>query len=66
MEPQEALVALAAVRDGMREAYPDHPDRLAQLDGALATAAMVVEHIADEEIRHKHDAGAHARATGAW
>ena len=59
----------------LHQRYPDHPDRLAQLDAHLATVAMVIEHLADEEVRHKSTASgerrdtvtkAHLRATGAY
>jgi len=64
--PEQALAALTEVGEAMRTTFPDHPDRLGQLDAALATAAMAVTHLVDEELRHKHDERAHARATGAW
>jgi uncharacterized membrane protein len=57
---------LDELRLAAHEQYPDHPDRLAQFDSHLDTAAMVYQHMADEEVRHKHRPKAHARAVGAY
>ena len=64
MTKDDYLQSLEDVRVEAHEEFRDHPDRLAQLDSALATAAMVVEHLFDEEVRHKHDPLAHAKAIG--
>ncbi len=66
MTQDEALAALAQVRQAMHEQFPDHPARLAQLDGALATAGMAVEHLHDEQARHSHNPRAHAKALGEY
>lgn len=66
MTKEEALAALAEVQAAMREQYPDNPSRLEQLDAALSTAGMVVEHLADEDVRHRHDPVAHSKAIGEY
>lgn len=43
-----------------------HRARLEQLDNALATAGMAITHLADEEVRHRHNPKAHAKATGTY
>jgi hypothetical protein len=53
-----ALAALEQVREWAHTDFgppgPDHSVRLAQLDSALATAGMAVEHLVDEDVRHRH------------
>lgn len=51
MSLDDALAALGAVKAAMHEQYPDHEARLGQLDAALDTASMAVQHLADEEAR---------------
>lgn len=44
---------LKEVQSDLRKQFPRATERLAQLDGALATAAMAVDHLYDEEARHQ-------------
>jgi hypothetical protein len=54
MSRKQAGDQLDQVGKAMREAFGDHhADRLHQLDAALATAGMAVEHLFDEEVRRK-------------
>jgi len=49
---EEALAALGAVKGFAEEAYgAHHAGRLGQLDTALSTARMAIEHLADEDAR---------------
>jgi hypothetical protein len=61
---------LAEIRADVHSMYGSddglHRARLEQLDGALATASMAVEHLSEEEIRHRHDPKAHQKAIGAY
>lgn len=66
VDVDSTLKVLAEVRSAAHDAYPDNPGRLAQLDTALDTARMAVEHLADEDIRHKHNPKAHAKALGTY
>ena len=43
-----------------RTRYPEQTDRLDQLDGHVGTVRMVLDHMADEHVRHGH---AEARKT---
>lgn len=55
---EKASAALTGVAEAMREQFGDEPkaaDRLAQLDAALSTARMCVEHLYDEDTRRRHD-----------
>jgi hypothetical protein len=47
----EALKALAGVKQSMHDQFPDARARLEQLDAHMATVAMVVDHIHDEAER---------------
>jgi hypothetical protein len=55
--PEGALAALEQVREWVHTDFgppgPDHSGRLAQLDSALATARMAVEHLFDEDLRER-------------
>jgi hypothetical protein len=57
-QPVGALEALEQVREwatGFEEAPgPDHSARLQQLNSALDTAAMAVQHLVDEDVRVRH------------
>lgn len=53
---KDACGALTDVEKAMTEAFPDAPDRLAQLAFHLATARMAIEHLHDEEPRHREHA----------
>lgn len=63
--PEGALAALEQAREWARDEFgppgPDHRARLAQLDGALTTAAMAISHLCDEDARHR---SLHDRVTG--
>lgn len=58
---EEALAALEQVGEWAKAKFappgPDHSARLAQLDQSLITAGMAVEHLLDEDVRHRalHD-----------
>lgn len=52
----ESCGALTEVEKAMVGRFPDSPDRLAQLTFHLATARMVIEHLYDEEPRHREHA----------
>jgi hypothetical protein len=52
MDMLEALAKLDEVRQAMHDQFPENSGRLGQLDSALATADMAVEHLFDEEMRH--------------
>lgn len=58
MTREDALASLEAVGKAMADQFglpgPDHSGRLAQLQGALATASMAVEHLFDEDLRARH------------
>lgn len=43
--------ALESVKAAMHTQFPEHRERLEQLDDHLATVAMVVDHIHDEAAR---------------
>lgn len=50
--PDDAIAALKAVSASMRATFgPHHEGRLGQLDQAIATAVMAVEHLVDEDAR---------------
>jgi hypothetical protein len=66
MTRDEALKALREVQAAMHEQFGDHPARLDQLDSHMATVVMVVEHLYDEEVRHKHDPVRHLKARGEY
>lgn len=51
MTREEALAKLDEVRRAMHDQFPGNPGRLEQLDSALSTAGMAVEHLHDEEAR---------------
>ena len=55
-EAVESCGALTEVEKTMVGRFPDAPDRLAQLTFHLATARMVIEHLYDEEPRHREHA----------
>lgn len=57
--PEGALAALEQVREWVRTDFdrapgPDHSARLQQLNSALDTAAMAVQHLVDEDVRVRH------------
>jgi hypothetical protein len=50
--PNDAIAALTAVAASMRAQFGEHhAGRLGQLDQAVATAVMAVQHLVDEEAR---------------
>lgn len=51
MTAQEAHAALDGVAAAMAAQFGQHPDRVAQLSAALATAGMAADHLFDEELR---------------
>lgn len=60
--PEGAFAALAqteewATAEFGRTPGPDHAPRLRQLNSALTTAWMAIEHLVDEDVRHRslHD-----------
>lgn len=70
MDKGEALTHLESIKTAMHQQFGEtddlHRGRLAQLDHALATAAMAIEHLVDEDVRHRHDPKAHLKAIGAY
>jgi len=70
MDREEAQATLDKLRVGLHQQFDSaddlHGNRLAQLDAGLATVSMVVEHLYDEEVRHRHEPRAHQRAIGAY
>jgi hypothetical protein len=49
----EMKAALDDVKSALHEQFPGHDARLDQFDSHLATVAMVVDHIHDEDVRHQ-------------
>jgi hypothetical protein len=70
MDRDEVLAALEKIRTALHEQYESedglHRSRLAQLDASMATTSMVVGHLIDEDVRHRHDPKAHQKAIGAY
>lgn len=57
-DPGKLVASLHDVAEHARQAWGDDPraaDRLAQLDGAIATATMAVEALDEEKVRRDHD-----------
>ena len=61
---------LEEIRHEVHQRYEDeeglHGPRLAQFDGALSTVGMCIAHLADEDVRHRHNPIAHRKALGAY
>lgn len=57
MTQEQATAALGDIRDAMHARFDGarHLGRLEQLDYALATAGMAVDHLHDEQVRADHD-----------
>jgi hypothetical protein len=68
--PPDVTARLEEVRDVVHKQYdsPDglHRSRMAQFDAALATLTMVIEHLHDEDVRHRVNPKAHQKAIGAY
>lgn len=60
MTRAEVLAALDEVRQAMHDQFPDNAARLGQLDSHIATVAMVVDHLHDEDAREASQTGAQA------
>jgi hypothetical protein len=67
---EEVRAALDAIYSDIHSQFESedrlHETRLSQVDSALATARMAIEHLYDEEIRHRQVPKAHAKATGTY
>jgi hypothetical protein len=57
---------LDEISDEMHNRFPNQGARLEQLDAHLATVAMVIDHLRDEEVRHGADPVAHQKAMGTF
>jgi hypothetical protein len=70
MTRDDFLTRLADFRAAVHTTYDSedglHRARLDQFDTALTTAGMAIAHLADEEIRHRHNPKAHAKAIGTY
>lgn len=70
MTRDDFLTRLAEIRADVHAQYDGdddlHSARLAQLDGAMATAGMAISHLGDENVRHRASPKAHQKAIGAY
>lgn len=62
MTAEEALSTLDKIKTDMHKQFPKNVGRLEQLDHHIATAAMAVEHLFDEQVRTEHARAERIRA----